>query len=35
MTYQNEIKEWLSEFKMTHFKGLGNGIKNNILIFCP
>ena len=26
MTYQNEIKEWLSEFKMTHFKGLGNGI---------
>ena len=30
MTYQNEIKKWLSEYKITHFKGLENGIcKNN------
>ena len=26
MTYQDEIKDWLSEYKTTHFKGLKNGI---------
>ena len=26
MTYQNEIKDWLSVYKTTHFKGLKNGI---------
>lgn len=25
MSYQKEIKEWLSEYKMTHFKELENG----------
>jgi hypothetical protein len=26
MTYQNEIKDWLSDYKITHFKKLENGI---------
>lgn len=26
MKYQNEIKDWLSEYKTTHFEGLENGI---------
>lgn len=25
MTYQKEIKDWLSEYKTTHFKGLEDG----------